>query len=383
MLFKDIIGQQDIKVQLRESVQSNRIAHAQLFYGPSGVGKLQLAIAYAQYLLCQNRTSYDACGICQSCQLMSKFQHPDLHFIFPIFKENSSKNSFCDDFLERFRKCISEKVYFSFNDWFDFIEAVNKQGCIYESESTVILHKATLKSFTGGLKIFIIWLPEKMNAACSNKILKILEEPPIQTLFILVSEDTTKILPTIKSRTQHIYVPRIDRNSMINSLLSMSSQNLSIQEASLIFHLSNGSWLKALKILNADSDRFFLLEKFVSLFKNAWLVGNKRESRSLLELRNWSVGISALNREKQKFFLEYSQQQIRELFIRSFNKDELNYQTKKEIEETLEMITFIKESNINKIIDSLNLAQKQIEQNGNSKIIFFDLCLQMIIMLKN
>ena len=219
MQFKDIIGQESIKQRLRQSVKEQRIPHAQLLYGEPGIGKLQLAIAYAQYLACPNRTEEDSCGVCPSCLQYQKLQHPDLHFAFPIYKEKSNRDSVCNDFMGQFREIVLQKGYFSLNDWYAHIGAETKQGVIYEAESSEILRKLSLKAFGNGFKTMIIWLPEKMHNACANKLLKIIEEPPEGTLFLLVSEDPSLLLPTILSRTQQFKVPRLEEKTITKELL--------------------------------------------------------------------------------------------------------------------------------------------------------------------
>ena len=206
MQFKDIIGQESVKRRLRESVREGRVPHAQLFCGPSGVGKLQLAIAYAQYLACPNRTEEDSCGECPSCRQISQLQHPDLHFAFPITTADGLDKPVCDDFLALFRRMVLERGYFDMDDWHgllnDELKGVQtKQLLIYERESSEILRKLSLMSFGEGYKTMIIWLPEKMNETCANKLLKILEEPPEQTLFVLVSDEPQRLLPTTTAST--------------------------------------------------------------------------------------------------------------------------------------------------------------------------------------
>ena len=216
MLFREIIGQERVKAQLRKSAQEGLIPHAQLFTGPEGVGKLQLAIAYAQYLACPNRTSEDACGVCPTCLQYQKLQHPDLHFAFPIVKTDAG--DVCDDFFEPFRELLLNKGYFNLEDWYTALGVETKQGMIYEKESSEILRKLSLKSFGDGYKVMIIWQPEKMNATCANKLLKLLEEPPEMTLFILVSEHPEMLLSTILSRVQQIQIPRLSEEEIIEGL---------------------------------------------------------------------------------------------------------------------------------------------------------------------
>ena len=381
MRFCEIIGQEDVKQQLCQAVQEGRIAHAQLFTGLSGVGKLPLALAYAQYVACPNRTATDSCGTCPSCLQYQKLQHPDLHFVFPIVKGDGG--DVCDDFVERFRNLILENVYFDLEDWYRALGVETKQGMIYEKESSEILRKLSLKSFGDGYKVMIIWQPEKMNASCANKLLKLLEEPPTQTLFLLVSEHPEQLLTTVVSRTQEVSVPRLS-NETIAAGLQKEYTWLGQEEAMGIAHMADGSYLAALKTMGDSEGNQSYFDDFVALMRNAWLVGQKKDYSALLKLRQWSndMADAKVGREKQKAFLQYAQHQIRENYIYNFHCSEMNYQTKKEQDFSVKFAPFIHEGNVEKMMNELGKAEQQIAQNGNAKIIFFDLCLQMIVLVK-
>ena len=363
------------------SVQEGRIAHAQLLFGCSGVGKLQLAIAYAQYLACEHRTATDSCGHCPSCLQYSKLQHPDLHFAFPVYKEKTTRETVCNDFLPQFRDIILQKGYFSQEEWFQAIGADNKQCIIYEAESSEILRKLSLKSFGQGYKTMIIWLPEKMHPACSNKLLKIIEEPPEKTLFLLVSEEPDRLLPTILSRTQQLHVGNLSEQEIAHALRERDEE-LSAEEAVNTAHIANGSWLRALQsIKNKEEDNTNLV-MFQQLFRNAWSVGVRRDYKALLDLRDWTMQMASLGRERQKSFLQYALQQIRENYIRNFSHPELNYQTMDERRFSEKFAPYVNERNVEDLQSDFQLAQQQIEQNGNAKIVFFDLCLNTIVYVK-
>lgn len=381
MRFCEIIGQESVKQQLRQSVRDGRVAHAQLFTGISGAGKLPLAIAYAQYLACSHRTQEDSCGKCANCLQYQKLQHPDLHFAFPIVK--GEMGDVCDDFVDRFRDLILTTPYFDLEDWYRQIGIETKQGIIYEKESAEILRKLSLKSFGNGYKVMLIWQAEKMNIACANKLLKLLEEPPQQTVFLLVSEHPEQLLSTILSRTQEVKVPRIDQNEIVAALLSCHPQ-LAPQQAENIAHIANGSYLKARRIIEESANNKQYFEDFVSLMRNAWLVGQKKDYSALLNLRKWSLEMADAKegREKQKAFLQYAQQQIRENYIYNYHCPEMNYQTEEEQQFSSKFAPFIHANNVERMMDELAKAEKQIAQNGNAKIIFFDLCLQMIVLVK-
>lgn len=381
MQFRDIIGQEEVKQQLRQAVRDGRIPHAQLFTGISGVGKLPLALAYAQYIACPNRTDEDSCGTCPTCLQYQKLQHPDLHFAFPIVKGDAG--DVCDDFMDKFRSMILSQPYFDIDDWYRYLGVEIKQGMIYEKESGEILRKLSLKSFGDGYKVMIIWLPEKMHVACANKLLKLLEEPPMKTVFLLVSEQPELLLTTIVSRTQEVRVPRLTEAEIAEVLLRDHS-DVSPSLAADIAHMSSGSYLTALKVVDENEGNSQNFNDFVALMRNAWLVGQKKDYSALLQLRKWSLDMadSNLGREKQKAFLQYAQRQLRENYIYNFHCADMNYQTEAERNFSSKFAPFIHENNVERMMDELSKAEQQIAQNGNAKIIFFDLCLQMIVLVK-
>lgn len=380
MQFRDIIGQETEKNQLRQAVREGRIPHAQLFAGPAGVGKLALALAYAQYIACPNRTDEDSCGTCPTCLQYHKLQHPDLHFAFPIVK--GDEGDVCDAYADKWRGLVAEHKYFDLDDWYRVMGTETKQGIIYEKESSEIMRKLSLKSFAGGYKIMVIWQPEKMNSTCANKLLKLLEEPPEKTLFLLVSEQKEQLLSTILSRVQEVKIPRLSEE-VIAAGLQTEYAWLDSEEAKVIAHMANGSYLEALRQLNDEAANGYF-DDFVSLMRNAWLVGQKKDYSALLKLRQWSneMADSKVGREKQKAFLQYAQRQVRENYIYNFHHNQMNYQTAKEQAFSTKFAPFIHDGNVEKMMNELSKAEQQITQNGNAKIIFFDLCLQMIVLVK-
>lgn len=381
MLFCEIIGQEEVKRQLRQGIREGRIAHAQLLTGEQGVGKISLALAYAQYVNCPNRTDEDACGVCPTCLQYQKLQHPDLHFAFPIVKGDAG--DVCDDFVDKWREMLLESSYFNGDDWSAKMGAETKQAMIYEKESSEILKKLSLKSFGNGYKVMIIWQAEKMNVSCANKLLKLLEEPPHKTLFLLISEHPDQLLSTILSRTQEVRVPRLSEEQIIDALVSRDGIE-DRQLAADLAHIANGSYLAAKKLAYATEEQSGFFDDFVALMRNAWLVGQKKDYGALLELRKWSLAMADAKegREKQKAFLQYAQKQIRENYIYNFHCAQMNYQTEAERQFSTKFAPFIHEGNVEKMMEELGKAEMQIGQNGNAKIIFFDLCLQMIVMVK-
>ena len=383
MLFREIIGQEATKRQLRQSAREGRIPHAQLFTGIRGIGKLQLALAYAQYLNCPNRTDEDSCGTCPTCLQFQHLQHPDLHFAFPIVKTDAGDT--CDAFLEPWRQIILDKHYFDLDDWYKALGVETKQGMIYEKESQEILRKLSLKAYGNGYKVMIIWQPEKMNIASANKLLKLLEEPPAQTVFLLVSEHPEQLLSTIQSRVQTIRVPRIEKEVIADAL---TREGIPADTAADIARIANGSYLTARKKADESEENQQELRDFIALFRDAYTVGvlkdPQKKYESLKRLRQWSMEMadSSVGREKQKHFLQYAQQQVRENYIRNMAQPELNYQLAAERDFSVKFAPFIHDGNVEGIMSQLETAERQIEQNGNAKMIFFDLCLQMIVLIK-
>ena len=369
MFFKDVIGQEETKQRLIQEVNEGRIPHAQLICGPEGVGKLPLALAYARYISCTNRSATDACGVCPSCVKFSKLVHPDVHFVFPVVKSGRS-----DDYIVEWRRMVLNNPYFNLNHWLNEINAENAQAVIYTKESDEIMKKLSLKSSEGGFKITIIWLPEKMQLACSNKLLKLLEEPPEKTVFLLVSEAPDMILPTILSRTQRFNIRKIDETSIAQVL----QQKYGVQQAAsaTIAHLANGSFIKALETIHLNEESRLFFELFVNLMR----LSSQRKRREMKQLSDQGAG---LGRVRQKNFLSYCQRMIRENFIYNLHQKELVYMTPDEQNFSTRFAPFVNERNVMGIMDELSEAQQHIEQNVNAKMVFFDFSLKMIVLLKS
>ncbi|HLP05440.1 MAG TPA: DNA polymerase III subunit [Paludibacter sp.] len=384
MLFSQLIGQHDIKDRFRRTVTEQRIPHAQLLVGAEGIGKLGLAIAYAQYISCENRSETDSCGVCPSCVKYSKLVHPDLHFVFPIIKPGNSNSAVCDNFIHDFRKMLIQSPYFSLNDWYAQISGDAKQGLIYSNESEEILRKLSLKTYESEYKVMIIWLPEKMHPTCANKLLKILEEPPEKTVFLLVSNEPDQLLTTILSRTQQVRVPRLGTGEIVDMLMKNGKYEITTLDAENIARIANGSYLKALEELNGNDENKLNFDRFVTVMRLAWNVGNKKDHASLKTLRKWAddMAPASVGRERQKNFLGYAQRMTRENFIRNVQQPELNYLTATESEFSRRFSPFINERNVEDLMAEFALAERHIEQNVNAKMVFFDLTLKIIMLLK-
>ena len=368
MYFRNIIGLHDVKKHLTDSVQRGFIPHARLFHGPEGVGKLPLAIAYARYLNCEDRTLEDSCGKCASCHKFDKLMHPDLHFVFPVVKSKVS-----DEYLPEWREFLSGQTYFNLNDWLNFINAENAQGIIYSKESDEIIRKLSLKVYEALYKIMIVWLPEKMHDACANKLLKMIEEPPEKTVFLLVSEDLDHVLPTIQSRCQPLNIRAVEPDEMVASIRSV--YGLQEEDAKYVAHIANGSFSKAVSIIqSADDNKYFF-----SLFKEMMRAS---VSRNIRAIKSVAGEMASMGREMQKSYLLYCLRLFREFFIYNFNEPDMIYLSNEEKEFGERFAPFINVENIQPFNDEFQLAYRQIEQNGNAKIIFLDLCLKGTMLLK-
>ena len=372
MFFKDIIGQEQVKERLRLELHEGRVPHAQLFAGPEGSGALPLAIAYARFLLCTHRGETDACGTCPSCVKLNKLAHPDLHFVFPVVKRKGGGDTVSDDYIREWRELAISTPYFGLNHWLDAMGAENQQAQIFVKESDELTRKLSLKSSEGGYKVVVLWLPEKMKVECANKLLKLLEEPPALTVFLLVSEEPDRILPTIRSRTQRVNVPRLG-DSEISTALSRQF-GLQPSDAAETARLANGSYLQALEIIHRGDDNLLFFELFVSLMRLAY-------QRKVKDMKDWSETVATMGRERQKNFLAYCQRMVRENFISNFHRRELNYMNRDEANFAVRFAPFINECNVIGIADELSEAQAHIEQNVNPRMVFFDFALKMIVLL--
>lgn len=374
MFFKDVIGQDEIKNKLIFEINKGRIPHAQLFCGLEGVGKLPLAIAYARYICCSNPTETDACGFCPSCIKFNKLIYPDLHFVYPVIKKKGGKDTVSDDYITQWRRFVLSNPYFSLKHWINEMGAENQQAKIYTKESDEIFRKLNLKSSEGGYKIMIIWLPERMNQECSNKLLKLLEEPPAQTLFLLVSEAPEFILPTILSRMQRLNIRPIAEESIARIL--QTQFRLQEIDAVNIARVSNGNFLQAMEAIHLNEENKLFFELFINLMRLSY-------QRKIKEMRQWSEQVASLGRERQKNFLDYCQRMIRENFIYNFHQKELLYMNTEEMNFASRFAPFVNERNVVEIMKELSEAQIHVEQNVNPKMIFFDFSLKMIVLLKS
>ncbi len=360
--------------RLMRMVDEERLPHAIMLTGPQGAGKLALAIGFAKVLLSQGGET-SMFGEPVESPMLRKLEHPDLHFTYPTIKlpsMSADHKPVSDDFAHEWHELVMAGPYFTMNEWLELMGGENQQAIITAGESDELVRKLSLKSSQGGYKVSIVWLPERMNQECANKILKLLEEPPSQTVFLMVCNEPEKLLETIRSRVQRVDVKKIDTEDIRQAL--MEKRGLTEDEAKRISRMANGSWLKVLEMLSADSENELFLDMFQTLMRLSY-------QRKVKDLKTWSERMASLGREKQKRFLDYFLRLVRENFMYNFKQEDLCYMTQREEDFAKNFARFINEANVLPIYDLINKAIRDIGQNANAKIVFYDMALQMIVLL--
>ena len=378
MLFKDIIGQEFIKKHLTASVDRGRIAHAQLFVGPSGSGVLPMAIAYAQYLVCANKNGENS-GENAACNLkFDNLSHPDIHFAYPVATTDKVKSHpVSAHFAKEWREFVASTPYGNLYDWHQHIGIEKKQGQIGVDEALDIVKSLSLKSYEGGFKVMIIWMADKMNIAASNKLLKLIEEPPNKTVFILLAENEDQIIDTIKSRCQVLQFPPLGESAMQNALVKDHGCDPNL--AQKIAHQANGDYTTALHILQKDGEEEQFETWFVAWVRTAFKArGNKK---AVIDLISWSDSIAVLGRETQKSFLKYCEDFFRQAMLLNYKADSLVYLEPSTQFDLAKFAPFIHGNNILDIIQELQDASYHIERNGNAKIVLTDLSIKLTRLL--
>ncbi len=379
MLFKDILGQDHIKSHLTKSADNGRIPHAQLFVGPEGSGTLPMAIAYAQYILCNNLNGENSGGL-ESCNLkFNNFSHPDLHFAFPVTTSEKIKSKPVSNFyLEEWRQLLNRQPYGNLFDWYRLLEVENKQGQIGVEEAYEIVKALSLKPYEGGYKIMLIWMAEKMNTAAANKLLKLIEEPPNKTIFILISEDEEQIISTIRSRCQLLHFPPLSEEDIKAGLIKNFSLEASV--ATKIARQANGNYNKACDLVYHDTEDSQFEDWFIFWIRSAFKAkGNKSAIHDLI---SWSEEIAKKGRETQKKFLRFCLDFFRQAMLLNYKADELVYmETNTNNFDLSKFSSYVHGNNILEISDELQDAIYHIERNGNSKIILTDLSIKLTRLL--
>ncbi|MFN5416265.1 MAG: ATP-binding protein [Flavobacteriia bacterium] len=369
MLFKDVVGQEDLKHHFIQEINEDKISHAQLFLGNAGNGTLPLALAFIQYLFCDNRQAKDSCGQCSSCLKVSELKHPDLHFSFPVVQTISK---FSDPILPDWRQKIAENPYFSLNNWTDYIDDKARRPIISAEESLAIIKKLTLKSFEGKYKVMLIWMAEEMNATCANKLLKILEEPPAKTLFILVSENAENMLQTILSRTQLTRVPAIQTEELAKAL--SEKHKIDSSSALSIAAQAEGNMIEAEDLVNVSDQKNLNREMFITLMRVCW-------KKMPIPMMDWAEDISTIGRDKQKTFLKYALHMFRQSMLRNYTENQLTKTSKEEEDFLKNFAQYITGKNIFDLMENFNDAIYHVDRNANPKILFTELCFRVMRML--
>jgi len=377
MFFKDIIGQDELKKQLTVTANKGLVPHAWLFCGDEGIGTFELALAYARFLNCSDRSEFDACGRCHSCVQYNEMAHPDLHFVFPMVAQKKPKKEVCDDYLPEWRAFlksrISQHIYFTMDSWLTHLGADNKQAIIYSAESEMIMHKMNLRIYEAAYRVLFIWAPDRLHDTCANKLLKLIEEPPANTAILMITDNPDKMLGTIVSRSQLLQVRPIQSDILVDVL--KSRWGVQQDDARSMAHLSGGNYFKAVELLSVDNDNSSFLELFKSMMRNGW-------ARNIVEMKIFSEEMASLGREKQKSFLAFCQRQIRENYVNCLRESSLNYMSKEEAVFAEKFSPFVNERNVMDIMDELSLAEMHIAQNVNSKMVFFDLSMRITALVK-
>lgn len=371
MKFSDIIGQESARERLRAMIDDGRLPHALVIEGPEGTGKFALARAAVQYLHCHNRSNGEPCGVCPSCVQHQTFNHIDTIYSFPVLK--SAGGAVSDDFSSLWHEFLHKSMYMNYELWQSLLGNPNGQPVIYVDESQEIIRKLTFTSHGAADKVVLMWLPEKMNVQCANKLLKLIEEPLPGVKLILVSDQPSGILPTIYSRLQRLEVKRLSDSEVAGFLVREYS--LDGADALAAAHIANGSINAACRNIGNNTETIIFLEQFQKLMRLAY-------QRKIALLKKWSQDVAAMGREQSARFCAYCARQTRENFIGNIRIAGLNYQTRSEQQFSSRFSPFINERNVERLISLFDKARIDILANGNGKIIFFDVAVKVILLLK-
>ena len=358
MLFSEVVGQNDIKNRMINEIKSEKMSHAQLFLGKNGYGNLALALAYTQYLFCENKGENDSCGVCASCSKTKQLIHPDVHFVFPTVQAISKTS---DGMISNWREAIGTSPYFNLNDWINFTDNKGRRPIIGTEESKELLKKLSLMSYEGGYKVVIIWMAEEMNVTFANKMLKTLEEPADNTIILILAESSERILPTIMSRAQLKKIPRLGFAEVAHYV--QSSTDLPENEAhSLVARVEGDICLIRSHLMNAENeDRN--RDIFVQLMRSSY-------KKNVLEMMDWADLIAGVGRESQKIFLEYALHMVRQSILKNYTDEQLTRVSKEEADFLKNFSRFITGNNVSDFLEIFSEAHYHVERNANAKILF-------------
>ena len=372
MKFADIPGHESVKTALRNAVDAGRMPHAVMLSGPAGAGKMMLARALAQYLQCTDRHDGEPCGRCQNCRLNEELNHPDLHFIFPMVKNQQKKREMCADVIEEWREMLRRYPAMPEEQWLQLLNAGNSQPTIYVRDADEIVRADAYPAYTSDRKIFMIWLPERMQLPAANKLLKVIEEPSPGTQFILVSNNDLQLLPTIFSRVQRFHVGRLEPEEIQQYIAR--KYGLTPPDAIRLAHISEGSLIKADEFGAEEGEN----QKFLALYQE---IMRAAYAKKVLRLKQLGDQAAAFGREKIRRFLDYMARMVRENFIYNLRMPALSAMTDEEARFSERFSPFINHGNVEDFMVETDRAKRDIERNANSKLVLFDYFLTMIILL--
>lgn len=372
MKFSDIIGNEKAIEQVRRMVDSGNIPHALLFHGEPGVPKLALAMATAQYIHCTNRTGGDSCGQCPQCLQHQSLNHADTFFSYPITKKGEHPVS--EDFGAEWKKFLARDIVAEdYERWLALLGNTNAQPIIYASESDSIIRKMSLSAYTAKYKVLIMWQADKMNLQCSNKMLKLIEEPDPDCIFLLTTDNAKAILPTIFSRTQRIELRKPSTQQIAEHMANL--HNIDLTEAIALAAPADGNVLQAMRNMEKGSETHEFHKQFVSLMRLAY-------QRDLVSLKTWSEDVADYKREKSQRFLNYAARMVRENYIYNLHMPQLNYETQEESQFSKNFARFINEENVERMLQLFSDASSDIRANANAKIVLFDVAIKTTILIK-
>ena len=370
MRFSEIPGNQEIKQKLIQSVKTGRVSHTQLFLGEDGSASFPLAWAYAQYLSCQNKAE-DSCGNCSSCLKFEKMVHPDVYWVFPV-TTGKETHPISDHFISEFRELFLKNPYSTESQWYTHLGTDNKQGFISVKEANTLIKKISLKAYEGGYKFVLIWHAEKMHTSTANKLLKQLEEPPEKTIFILLTPQQELLLTTIISRVQITKVGHLSDFEIRNFL---ADKNIDVEALNQAVHLSEGNISEALRLSEGNKGYKENTNRFQQWMRLSY-------QANILGITDWVDQISKIGRERQKVFLQYALHMVRESLIRNFASIDLQRLKGEEQDFTKKFSPFINENNAIELIEALEKAHYDIGRNASAKILFTDLSLKLVLLLR-
>lgn len=366
MLFKDIVGHNDLKQRFINDTLENKVSHAHLLLGDLGHGGLALALAFIQYLLCENRQQDDSCGVCSSCKRVQKLEHPDLHFTFPTVQADSKIS---DTLFPLWKSLILDNPYMGLNEWITQSDEKGRRPIISVHQSVEIIKKLNFKSFEGGYKISVIWMAEEMNIACANKLLKIIEEPPSKTIFILLAESEDKILPTILSRTQITKIKQLRDEDLTQYLQANGGGSEDIIQS--IVSRSEGNLSLALELLKSEGAENTNFQNFVELMR----VGYRKD---VLLMMAWAENMAKMGREEQKHFISYALYMIRQSMMKNYTDGVLMRTSTGEGEFLGNFARFITGNNITEFSTLFSEAHYNVERNANAKLLFTNITFEVM-----